>query len=116
MVPPAGRGTHWQDALSTLALLYPGPDGAVATERYEMFREGLELCEAVVFVRKAIADKKLSADLQQRADRYVRNGNGDRFKAVDTGWFIARYMQTEEDEKLLSLAGEVARAMGSEKK
>jgi hypothetical protein len=25
-------------------------------------------------------------------------------------------MQTEEDEKLLSLAGEVARAMGSEKK
>jgi hypothetical protein len=116
MVPPAGRGTHWQDAGSTLALLYPGPDGAVATERYEMFREGLELCEAVVFVRKAIADKKLSADLQQRADRYVRNGNGDRFKAVDTGWFIARYMQTEEDEKLLSLAGEVARAMGSEKK
>ena len=44
--PAAGAGTGWvAPGRSTLALLYPGPDGPVATERYEMFREGVELCD-----------------------------------------------------------------------
>ena len=42
------------------SLLYPGPDGPVATERYEMFREGLELSEAILYVQNAIHKKKLS--------------------------------------------------------
>jgi hypothetical protein len=117
MVPAAGRGSHWSDAGTILALLYPGPEGAVATERFEMFREGLQLCEAVLFIRKAVADKKLGADLEQRADRYVHvwnprekggGGYGDRHEAVETGRFVARYLQAEEDAKLLDLAGEVA--------
>jgi elongation factor P--beta-lysine ligase len=43
----------------------------VATERFEMFREGVELAEALLFIERAIQEKKLSEDLQQRAIRYL---------------------------------------------
>ena len=117
-VPEAGRGTGWASQWTTLALLYPGPDGPVATERFEMFREGVELCEATLFIRQAMAEKKLSADLAQRADRYLHvrgerwdDFPGERDTAFDRGWFGARYMQSEEDAKLLDLAGEVAKEL-----
>jgi hypothetical protein len=47
--PAAGAGTGWVGK-STLALRYPGPDGPAATERFETFREGVELCEAVIYI------------------------------------------------------------------
>jgi hypothetical protein len=146
-VPPAGRGTGWavmrgSRPMTTAAILYPGPDGPVATERYEMFREGLELSEAVLFVRHALHEKKLSGDLEQRARQYLYQAKsdscyrsdqlsggvtlqhlyqaksdscctgGERSQALGRLWFGARYMQTEEDAKLLDLAGEVARELG----
>jgi hypothetical protein len=33
------------------AMCYPGPDGAVTTVQYEMLREGVQECEAALFVR-----------------------------------------------------------------
>jgi len=123
-LPPAGRGTQWaimflSRPMTIAAILYPGPDGPVATERYEMFREGLELSEAVLFVRHALHEKKLSGDLEQRARQYLYQAKsdscytgGERSQAFGRIWFGARYMQTEEDAKLLDLAGEVARELG----
>jgi hypothetical protein len=96
---------------SFVAILYPGPDGPVATERFEMFREGVELCEAVLFVQRAVADKKLSADLQQRSARYLAARGGTLRND-----FVARFIPSEEDAKLLGLADEVARELASAKK
>jgi hypothetical protein len=114
-IPPAGRGINWAGQATTLALLYPGPDGPVATERYEMLREGLQLCEAILFVRKALAEDKLSGALKERADRYLhvpdKRGLCERDEAFEHGRFRARYMQTEEDAILFELAGEAASAM-----
>jgi hypothetical protein len=114
-IPAAGAGTgwattYWSGGRSTLALLYPGPDGPVATERYEMLREGLELCEAVIFLKNTLAKKRdrLSPDLQQRAERYLR----EREVAYSHVAFRVRYLQAAEDAKLLALAGEVARELG----
>jgi len=91
------------------ALLYPGPDGPVATERFEMFREGVELAEALIFIERAIQDKKLSPALQGRAEKALEA----RSHAFIMNWFIIRDMTgTEEDAKLLNLAGEVARDVG----
>ena len=103
-----GRGTNWASpGRATMAILAPGPDGPVATERFEMFREGVELSEALLFIERAIKDKKLSADLHKRADGYLNT----RGKGFVGSWCGVRYMQSEEDAKLLDLAGEVAREL-----
>ena len=69
-----------------------------------MFREGVELSEALLFLNYSVGKGKLSADLGQRVRRYL----DARGLAVDRDWFGPRYMQTDEDKKLLDLAGEVA--------
>ena len=115
--PACGRGTNWAgwDG-ATAALLYPGPDGAVATERYEAFREGIELCEAVLFVQTALARKQITGDLAQRADRYLNPDSGERVRCLCQRPLIVRHrMQADEDAKLLDLAGEVARELAGKK-
>jgi hypothetical protein len=82
-----------------------GPDGPVATERFEMFREGVQIAEALPLIERAIQEKKLSPALQQRAKSYL----GQRSHAFLMHWFTIRDMSSvEEDAKLLDLAGEVA--------
>jgi hypothetical protein len=113
-IPAAGAGTGWaSDHRSTLALLYPGDNGPVATERFEMLREGAEVCEAFLFVRHALAKKKelLSPDLQQRIERYAK----ERDLAINRAAFRVRFMPAVEDAKLLDLAGEVARELEGKK-
>jgi hypothetical protein len=95
-------------SLSIMALLYPGPDGPVATERYEMFREGVQLAEALIFIERAIQEKKLSPELQQKAEKALEA----RSQAFIMNWFLLRDMPAAEDAKLLALAGEVAREVG----
>jgi hypothetical protein len=101
-----GRGTGGPND-SIRCVLAPGPDGAVATERFEMLREGVELAEAVLFIQRAIEERKIGGDLEARANRYL-DERGEGFRL---GWFGVRYVQAEHDEKLLGLAGEVARAI-----
>jgi hypothetical protein len=127
--PAAGAGTGWvSPGRSTLALLYPGPDGPVATERFEVFREGVELCEAVLFIRQSLVGEKFIGAMQKKsydyihqpdeaisnqggmhAHRWAKDGTepGKRLTDFNRGAFVARYMQAEEDARLLDLAGEV---------
>lgn len=104
-IPPISNGANWGNPNSTLALLYPGPDGPVTSERFEMFREGVELCEAIIFIREAQHRNLLRADLKARADSYL----SARQQTFALGFFLPRYRQAIEDAKLLDLAGEVAR-------
>jgi hypothetical protein len=138
--PAAGAGTGWvSPGRSTLALLYPGPDGPVATERFEMFREGTELCEAVLFIRQAMAGEKLIGAIKNKIEDYLHRSfetvvggaqgarrvaldgsdpEGKRLSAFNRGAFVARYMPSAEDAKLLELADEVVeygRILGSAK-
>ncbi len=109
-----GGGVSWPDGpgVSQNAMLYPGPDGPVATERFEMFREGVELAEALIFIERAIQEKKLSPELQQKAEQALEA----RSQAFIKDWFAIRDMPgAEEDAKLLGLAGEVARGMEKKK-
>jgi hypothetical protein len=95
-------------AQSHMSMLYPGPDGPVATERYEMFREGVVMTEALLFIERALQAKKLSPKLQQRAEQAL----DARSNAFIMDWFTIRDMPAAEDGKLLDLAGEVARELG----
>jgi hypothetical protein len=102
-----GPGWPFGPATSQNAMLYPGPDGPVATERFEMFREGVEMAEALIFIERAIQEKKLSPALQQKVDHAL----DARSQAFIRDWFEIREMPAAEDAKLLALAGEVAREM-----
>jgi len=94
-----------------VALLYPGPDGPVATERYEVFREGVEPAEALIFIERAIQEKKLSPALQERTEKALEA----RSQTFIMNWFTIRDMPAAEDAKLLALAGEVARELEGKK-
>jgi len=105
---PGGNSGGSSPGQTQHAMLYPGPDGPVATERFEMFREGVELAEALIFIERAIQEKKLSPELQQKAEKALEA----RSQAFIMDWFTIRDMPgAEEDAKLLGLAGEVARAL-----
>jgi hypothetical protein len=106
---------------STLALLAPGPDGAIASERFEMFRESVQSTEAVICIRKAMAGGKLGADLakrcaallDERARQYlkatlIRKQAGDVYdwKVMEAvGW-------QEREDRLYTTAAEVVKATG----
>jgi len=106
---PIGSSGPSGPAQTQHSMLYPGPDGPVATERYEMFREGVEIAETLLFIERAIQEKKLTPELQQKAEQALEA----RSNAFIMDWFTIRDMPgAEEDAKLLGLAGEVARGMG----
>ncbi|MCG3179440.1 MAG: hypothetical protein BIFFINMI_01775 [Phycisphaerae bacterium] len=102
----------------TLAILGAGDAGPVATERFEAMREGIQLCEAMVFIQKAIEAKKLPADLAARANKVL----DDRAKALVAAWAAgpnkrsAVWVFTDyakaaaaRDADLYAMAAEVAR-------
>jgi len=60
-----------------LAILSPGPDGPVGNERYEMFREGVQVTEAIIFLQKALESGKLDAAVAQ----HIRSLLDDRARA-----------------------------------
>jgi hypothetical protein len=87
-------------------ILAPGSDGPIPTERFEMFREGQQLAEAIIFLERALQGKKIGGDLAERVNRCL----DARSELMLRGWFGPTDM-AEQDAKLLVLAGEVAAAV-----
>ncbi|MGQ9663345.1 MAG: glycoside hydrolase domain-containing protein [Kiritimatiellia bacterium] len=69
----------------TKAILGPSPKGAVATERYEAFREGVQICEAILFIQRGIDSGKLSPELKARADAVL----DERSQRAMDSWVLA---------------------------
>jgi len=112
-----GRGTGGPNC-STRALLAPGPEGPVATERFEGFREGLQICETVLFIQKGINGKKLPEKLAARAEA-VLNERAKRLKAAHkkTGFdteLLGVDLVRRENE-LFAVAAAVAEALKPKK-
>jgi len=59
--------TSWRNLDIRSCLLAPGEGGALSTHRFEMLREGLQECEARIFIEKAILGKKIDGELAKRA-------------------------------------------------
>jgi hypothetical protein len=95
-----GRGGLGPDC-STRALLAPGADGSIPTERFESFREGLQQAEAIIYLQRALDANRLSADLAERVNRHLDS----RAEAFLRQWSADRCAR---DERLLSLAAEAA--------
>jgi len=105
---------------SNPALLAPGPDGAVATARLELLREGLQQAEARVFLEKALVDPRqrarLGAPLAERCQAILDERVRDFIRAVggkrssDWLWFISAGWQ-QRSEQLYAAAADVAEAL-----
>lgn len=49
--------TVWGNLELCCSLLAPGPDGAVATSHFEQFREGVQACEARIYLEHVLTDE-----------------------------------------------------------
>jgi hypothetical protein len=62
-VPARYPEAHWRNLNICTSLLAPGPDGPASTNRFEAFREGIQECEARIFIEAALTDDDLRARL-----------------------------------------------------
>ncbi len=106
--------SHMGPQASFRALLSAGPDGPVANERFEKFRDGMQISEAIAFLLQAVDSKTLPADLKDRIEKtlderavlYARSRPGS-----ESHWWALNSGARERDESLLALCEETASAM-----
>ncbi len=55
--------SSWRNLVIPEALMAPGPSGAVATNQMEALREGVQECEAIITIERALMDEELKAQL-----------------------------------------------------
>jgi hypothetical protein len=128
----------WRNLDLYTYVLAPGPNGPVATNRYEYLREGLEECEARIAIERALTDEslkqKLGPELLKRCEDTLEersrgmvagstglNVGGMRVITQPTcywlgrpaghAWFLASGWQARQ-AKLFALAGDVAAKLG----
>ncbi len=131
--------SHWRQLCITTSLLAPGPDGPVASDLMEAFREGVQECEARIVLERALGDEalraKLGADLTRRCKEYLyarhmmmwlalsnhqlhgSTKQPGKWRSKWTGynlsgtyWFLSSDWQ-KRTAKLFDLAGEVTRKL-----
>jgi hypothetical protein len=98
---------------ATEHLFAPGPDGAADTECFETLREGVQDCEARIFIEKAIYDGKLDPALSKKCQE-ILDGRQWIIRAACMGawgWFEGAG-SAGLSEKLYACAAEVAKALG----
>ena len=109
-----GRGTGGPNDAER-CILAPGPDGAVATERFENFREGTQIGEGILFLEKAVQEKKVSGALEAKVNKYLEE-RGEVFTKFwyDRGRdYIHRWTPAglaDREMRLFDLCAEVAAA------
>jgi hypothetical protein len=119
---------NWRNLNITDSLLAPGREGPVATARFEMLREGVQECEARIFIqtaldagkvsgatadecRKVLAErdaflKKVAITTENRRPWFNEmNPSDEAYLAYATGW-------QDQSEKLYKAAAEVSRKLG----
>jgi hypothetical protein len=127
----AGRASErypkasWRNLNITDSLLAPGKDGPLATARFEMLREGVQECEARIFVQTALDSGRLPPALADECRRVLAqrdeflkraaivpgagrpwfadaNPSEDAYLGYATGW-------QEQSERLYNAAAELAK-------
>jgi len=127
----------WRNLNLPWCLLAPGPEGPVATHFFEAFREGIQECEARIFIERALSDdalrRKLGDDLADRCQAFLIERTHIMLKACtnlqlslsDIGsspvvrqgsmaghaWFVGSGWQ-DRSERLYRLAAEVTKKLG----
>ena len=86
----------------------------IPTVQFEMYREGVQDCEALIFLRDALADKKLRSKLGADLIKRVKSITEDLPAAMETGANISPHGGTDYRsllKRLYATASEVATAL-----
>jgi hypothetical protein len=114
--------SSWRNLGIYTSLLGAGADGPLATPRLELFREGLQECEARIVIEKALSDEaakaRLGADLarqcqdalNERIARMMENMSNRPGCRPGWAWTLGVDWQ-QRGEKLFALAGEVQKKL-----
>jgi hypothetical protein len=88
----------------------PGPDGTCFNGRMEMFREGVQAVEAMLFLQRAAEEGKIADALARRIDDLL-NERARTYLRVRDRWHVFECSGWQgEDDRLFALCAEVARA------
>jgi hypothetical protein len=134
--PACDPKASWGNAGLRRNWLSAGADGAIPGSEFVLLREGIQECEARIFIEKALTDEARKARLgsalaekcQQLLDERTRYaawvfdqeylnynyGGGLLGKPLDLSWFAGSGWQ-ERNERLFSAAAEVAGLPGKDK-
>ena len=131
--------SNWRQLSLITSALAPGPQGAVATAKFEAIREGVQECEARIVIEQALVDKvsleKLGPELAERCKQVLDERHRAMWLSVSTlqvgplpyhafagwrgcyfagltghKWFLGSGWQ-DRSEKLYALAGDVERKL-----
>jgi hypothetical protein len=104
----------------TMAILAPGENGAIATERYEAYREGVQICEAMVYIEQSLKTGKVDAKVAAKANkalddraRHFMSCYGLKDKKGRQGFSLKKFADGawELDSQLFEAAAEVEKAL-----
>ena len=102
--------------IGVLFVLWPGPDGAETSARFEALREGIQEAEARIFIEQALDRRPAGDPLARRARKALAENS--RETTFLLGNSIVRDMEAysyrwqERSRRVYRLAAEVARAAG----
>jgi len=99
-----------------MAISVPGPDGALPTPQFEMFREGLQACEAMHFLRGVLADKARAARLDGALASRARSAVQELLDTLESGrrlWPAGTGDVQKLVANLYAVTEEVAKAAGT---
>ena len=126
-------GTYWGSLTMAPAWLAASAKGPISSVRFEMGREGIQECEARIYIERALVDEKLRAKLgdalaarcRALVDERTRHviladekGENGRVHTSSPGgplgfdWFAGSDWQSRSSE-LYAAAAEVAKALGA---
>ena len=97
-------------------LLWPGPQGAQPSQRFEAMREGIMECEARIFIEQALERGYLEPELAQKAQEVLTANEQELyFIPVSMSNAFACYFSGYQQRmaRLFQTAAQVADAMGS---
>jgi hypothetical protein len=77
--------SYWHSLNVGSWLLAPGPEGPVGTARLEVFREGLQECEARIAIESALTDPARKAKLGEDLAKLTKETLDDRLRCIWKG-------------------------------
>jgi hypothetical protein len=86
-------------------LLLPGAGGPITTSRFENLREGLQTAEAVVFIQKALLEKKVPEDVEKQCWALL-DERVNAYRLLQIG--MGRLGWQARDRKLYEMAARVS--------